>query len=51
MTLEDAFDPIADTGATGYECLRSPWRSIDQVRRQHVWLRQLEGEFDEGRLS
>ena len=34
-----------------YEGLRSPWRSIDQVRRQHVLLRQLEREYDEGRLS
>jgi len=29
-----------------YEGLRSPWRSIDQVRRQHVLLRQLERDFD-----
>jgi hypothetical protein len=34
-----------------YEGLRSPWRSIDQVRRQHALLRQLEREYDEGRLS
>jgi len=34
-----------------YEGLRSPWRAIDQVRRQHVLLRQLEREFDEGKLS
>ena len=31
-----------------YEGWRAPWRSIDQVRRQHVLLRQLEREFDEG---
>jgi sugar phosphate isomerase/epimerase len=29
-----------------YEGLRSPWRSIDQVRRQHVLLRQLERDYD-----
>jgi sugar phosphate isomerase/epimerase len=29
-----------------YEGLRSPWRSIDQVRRQHALLRQLERDFD-----
>jgi len=34
-----------------YEGLRSPWRSIDQVRRQHVLLRQLEREFDEGQRT
>lgn len=34
-----------------YEGLRSPWRAIDQVRRQQVLLRQLEREFDEGVLS
>ncbi|QQN74340.1 sugar phosphate isomerase/epimerase [Croceicoccus sp. YJ47] len=32
-----------------YEGWRAPWRSIDQVRRQHVLLRKLEREFDEGR--
>jgi len=31
-----------------YEGLRSPWRSIDQVRRQHALLRKLEREYDEG---
>lgn len=34
-----------------YEGLRSPWRAIDQVRRQHVLLRRLEREYDEGRLA
>lgn len=29
-----------------YEGLRAPWRAIDQVRRQHVLLRQLEEEYD-----
>lgn len=32
-----------------YEGLRSPWRSIDQVRRQHVLLRRLEREFDDAK--
>jgi sugar phosphate isomerase/epimerase len=34
-----------------YEGLRAPWRAIDQVRRQHVLLRQLEREFDEGKFA
>jgi sugar phosphate isomerase/epimerase len=34
-----------------YEGLRAPWLAIDQVRRQHVIIRQLEKEFDEGRLA
>lgn len=34
-----------------YEGWRAPWRSIDQVRRQHVLLRQLEREFDEGKFA
>lgn len=34
-----------------YEGWRAPWRSIDQVRRQQVLLRQLEREFDEGLLD
>jgi sugar phosphate isomerase/epimerase len=34
-----------------YEGWRAPWRSIDQVRRQQVLLRQLEREFDEGLLA
>lgn len=34
-----------------YEGLRSPWRSVDQVRRQHVLLRKLEREFDEGKSA
>lgn len=34
-----------------YEGLRAPWRAIDQVRRQHVLLRKLERDYDEGRLA
>ncbi|WP_219893036.1 sugar phosphate isomerase/epimerase family protein [Aquisediminimonas profunda] len=34
-----------------YEGLRAPWRAIDQVRRQHVLLRQLEREYDEGKFA
>jgi sugar phosphate isomerase/epimerase len=34
-----------------YEGWRAPWRSIDQVRRQHVLLRKLEREFDEGKFA
>ncbi|MBC5766760.1 sugar phosphate isomerase/epimerase family protein [Ramlibacter albus] len=34
-----------------YEGLRSPWRAIDQVRRQQVLLRKLEREHDEGRFA
>lgn len=34
-----------------YEGLRSPWRAIDQVRRQQVLLRKLEAEFDAGTLA
>jgi len=34
-----------------YEGRRDPWVAIDQVRRQHVILRQLEKDFDEGRLA
>lgn len=29
-----------------YEGWRAPWRSIDQVRRQHALLRKLEAEYD-----
>jgi sugar phosphate isomerase/epimerase len=29
-----------------YEGLRDPWLAIDQVRRQHVIMRQLESEYD-----
>lgn len=43
---------IKRSGYTGYlsseyEGLRSPWRSIDQVRRQHALLRKLEREYDQ----
>jgi sugar phosphate isomerase/epimerase len=34
-----------------YEGWRAPWRSIDQVRRQHVLLRKLEREFDERKFA
>jgi sugar phosphate isomerase/epimerase len=34
-----------------YEGRRDPWVAIDQVRRQHVILRQLEQDYDEGRLA
>ncbi|MBC2663759.1 sugar phosphate isomerase/epimerase [Novosphingobium flavum] len=34
-----------------YEGLRAPWRAIDQVRRQHVLLRKLEREYDEGTFA
>lgn len=34
-----------------YEGLRAPWRAIDQVRRQHVLLRKLEREYDEGKFA
>jgi len=34
-----------------YEGLRSPWRAIDQVRRQQVLLRKLEAEFEAGTLA
>jgi sugar phosphate isomerase/epimerase len=34
-----------------YEGRRDPWVAIDQVRRQHVIIRQLEKDFDEGRLA
>ena len=34
-----------------YEGLRAPWRAIDQVRRQHVLLRKLERDYDEGKFA
>ncbi|WP_298163947.1 TIM barrel protein [Novosphingobium sp.] len=62
-TLEDLNIPwrpviaaIKRSGYSGYlsseyEGLRSPWRAIDQVRRQQVLLRKLEREYDLGLLA
>lgn len=48
---EPVIAAIKQAGYTGYlsseyEGLRSPWRAIDQVRRQHALLRKLEAEYD-----
>lgn len=48
---EPVIAAIKQAGYSGYlsseyEGLRSPWRAIDQVRRQHALLRKLEAQYD-----
>jgi sugar phosphate isomerase/epimerase len=48
---EPVIAALKQAGYTGYlsseyEGLRSPWRAIDQVRRQHALLRKLEAAYD-----
>lgn len=48
---EPVIAAIKQSGYSGYlsseyEGWRAPWRSIDQVRRQHAMLRKLEAEYD-----
>ena len=45
---------LKQAGYTGYlsseyEGARDPWRSLEQVRRQHALIRKLERQYDSGR--